>query len=50
MYAIGLLGGSHAQASGLAHKLPQLGADAIATHADELPGIVQAHIGASLTR
>ncbi|MDB6182365.1 HAD family hydrolase [Paracoccus fistulariae] len=49
MYAIGLLGGSHAQASGLAHKLPQLGADAIATHADELPGIVQAHIGAALT-
>lgn len=46
MRCIGFLGGSHAQAAGLAQKLPQLGADAIANRADELPGIIRDLIAA----
>ena len=45
MYCIGLLGGSHAKASGLAQKLPEAGADAIAETADQLPRLVRDYIG-----
>ncbi|MBC9247303.1 HAD family hydrolase [Paracoccus sp. 11-3] len=50
MYCIGLLGGSHAQASGLAQKLPQSGADAIAQRADQLPALVRERISAPLAK
>lgn len=40
MRVVGFLGGSHAGVAGLACKLPALGVDALAHHADDLPGIV----------
>lgn len=40
MRVVGFMGGSHAAASALAVKLPALGVDALARHANDLPSII----------
>lgn len=45
MRVVGFMGGSHAQACALATRLPALHPDALASRAEELPGLIAGLIG-----